>query len=378
MSIAYIPPRVPSVEGFLKEDGTVPLTGVWDTGNVLIKGPSAIYTSSTAPSAPYKNMLWNDTSIATRIMIRRWRGSEWQVVYGYETDSRTISLVHDHGALLTTVTIRDSAWNTIGAFGALGVTVTIEIENKTLKSFINAAAVNAGSGKVKLPLASGHGFVAGERVCIDGTTNYDGVYIIDSVEDGYIVIPATYVAETILNTAIVRVVIPAYGNTFGTNYNQITLKAKGFSSERTQNRSVVLFSMGNYSCLYIKNWALKGLVQGIKFVSPGGSNGSGIQIEASSKVDVEYCAFYNCYNGVICTTYSSVTAKTNTFHSCSFASIVSHVSATVISRENKSFSDGGYGLVADWGGTIKKIGAQQPTGTVANEYAVTSNAGQII
>lgn len=378
MSITYIPPRVPSVEGFLKEDGTVPLTGIWNTGNHNIIGPSAIYTSSTAPSAPYTNILWNDTSIATRIMIRRWSGSAWQVVYGYETASRTVSLVHDHGALLTTVTIRDSAWNTIGAFGALGVTVTIEIEDKTLKSFINAAAVDAGSGKVKLPLASGHGFVAGERVCIDGTTNYDGVYIIDSVEDGYIVIPATYVAETILNTAIVRVVIPAYANTFGTNYNQITLKAKGFSSERTQNRSVVLFSTVNNPCLFIKNWALKGLVQGIKFVSPGGSNGSGIQIQDSSKVDVEYCAFYNCYNGVICTTYSSVTATTNSFHSCSFASIASYLSSTVISRGNQSFSDGQYGLFADYGGTIKKTTATQPSGTTANEYAVTSRAGQII
>ena len=378
MSITYIPPRVPSVEGFLKEDGTVPLTGIWNTGNHNIIGPSAIYTSSTAPSAPYTNMLWNDTSIATRIMIRRWSGSAWQVVYGYETASRTVSLVHDHGALLNTTTIRDSAWNTIGAFGALNITITIEIENKTLKNFINATAVDAGSGKVKLPLASGHGFVAGERVCIDGTTNYNGVYRIDSVEDGYIVIPATYVAETILDTAIVRVVISASGNTFGTNYNQITLKAKNFSSERSQNKSVVFFSTVNGSCLYIKNWALKGLVQGIKFVSPGGSNGYGLYIMDSSKVDVEYCAFYNCYNGLVCTTYSSVTARMNTFHSCSFASIVSYFSSTVISNENNSFSDGQYGLVADYGGTIKKTSATQPTGSTANEYAVTSRGGRII
>ncbi len=378
MSITYIPPRVPSVEGFLKDDGTVPLSGIWDTGNYNIIGPSAIYTSPTAPSTPYTNMLWNDTSIPTRIMIRRWSGSEWQVVYGYETASRTISLVHDHGALLTTVTIRDSAWNTIGAFGAPSVTITIEIENKTLKNFINATAVNAGSGKVKLPLASGHGFVAGERVCVDGTTNYNGVYVIDSVEDGYIVIPATYVAETILNTAIVRVVISASGNAFVTNYNQITLKAKNFSFERTQNRSVVLFSTVNTPCLIIKNWALKGLVQGIKFVSPGGSSGYGLYIQDSSKVDFEYCAFYNCYTGLYCTTFSSVTATMNSFHSCSFASIASYFSSTVMSRENKSFSDGQYGLLADFGGTIKKIGAQQPTGTVANELAGTASAGQII
>ena len=270
MSITYIPPRVPSVEGFLKEDGTVPLTGIWDTGNVLIKGPSAIYTSATELTSPYVGMLWNDTSIASRQMIRRWNGTVWQVVYGYEMASRTVSLVHDHGALLDTATIRDSAWYSIGAFGALNIIITIEIENKTLKNFITAAAVDAGSGKVKLPLASGHGFVAGERICVDGTTNYNGVYVIDSVEDGYIVIPAAYVAETILASAIVRVVISAYGNTFGTNYNQITLKAKNFSSERSQNKSVVFFSTVNGSCIYIKNWALKGLVQGIKFVSPGG------------------------------------------------------------------------------------------------------------
>ena len=114
--------------------------------------------------------------------------------------------------------------------------------------------------------------------------------------------------------------------------------------------------MGNYACLYIKNWALKGLVQGIKFVSPGGSNGVGLLIQDSSKVDVEYCAFYNCYNGVVCETYSSVHFSMNTFHSCSFASIVSYNSATVIAKTNESFSDGQYGLVADWGGTIKEIG----------------------
>jgi len=377
MSITYIPPRVPSVEGFLKEDGTVPLTGVWDTGNVLIKGPSAIYTSSTAPSAPYTNMLWNDTSISTRIMIRRWSGSEWQVVYGYETASRTVSLVHDHGALLTSSLIRD-AINEIGTFSAPYVVASVEIENKTLKTFLNAVAVDAGSGKVKLPLASGHGFLAGEIVCIDGTTNYDGIYTIDSVEGGYIIVPATYVSETIPSSAIVRVVISSTGTTFPPKYIKINMFAKGFSQTRDQMKSVVLYAPGNTPCCFFVNWEMPSKVQGIKFVSPGGSQGMGIYIRDSSTVDVEYCAFYNCYNGFVCTTYSSVSATMNTFHSCSIASIVAYNSATVISRDNKSFSDGQYGLFADLGGTIKKTSAQQPTGTVANEYVNTSRAGQII
>ena len=374
MSITYIPPRVPSVEGFLKKDGTVPLTGVWDTGNVLIKGPSAIYTSSTAPSAPYTNMLWNDTSIATRVMIRRWSGSAWQVVYGYETASRTVSLVHDHGALLTGASIL-AACNDIGMFG--GQSITIMIENRTVKNFLNASAVNAGSGKVKLPLASGHGFVAGERVCVDGTTNYNGVYVIDSVVEGYIIIPATYVAETISASAVVRVVIDTAGLLVTNAYNFILLIGAGFYSSINQKQPVVFYSGTPSAALAITNMSLHSVVRGIKFVAPLAS-----QVFFVRKIllsTVEYCAFDGLVANGALSDYGSVLEIT----SCSFkdtgsAAIQAYRSATVISKDNSSVSGVKYGLVADFGGTIKKVSATQPTGTMANEYAVTSRAGQII
>ena len=378
MSITYIPPRVPSVEGFLKEDGTVPLTGIWNTGNYNIIGPSAIYTSSTAPSAPYRNMLWNDTSISTRIMIRRWSGSAWQVVYGYETAPRTVSLVHDHGALLTSSLIRD-AINEIGTFSAPYVVASVEIENKTLKNFVTASAVDAGSGKVKLPLASGHGFLAGEIVCIDGTTNYDGIYTIDSVEDGCIVVSVAYASETIPSSAIVRVVISSPGTAFPPKYIKINMFAKGFSQTRDQMKSVVLYAPGNTPCCHFTNWAMPSKVQGIKFVSPNGSSGAGFYIQDSSKIDVEYCAFSRClYYAACANTHSSVSVTQSHFKSCSAGAIAAFNSATILSSDNESVLPGEYGLYATLGGTIKKTSAQQPTGTVANEYANTSKAGQII
>ena len=101
MSITYIPPRVPSVEGFLREDGTIPLSSEWDTGNFQIKGPSAVYASSTEPTTPYDGMLWNDTSVSTRQVIKKWTGTAWAQIGGVESSNRTISLVHDHEALLT-------------------------------------------------------------------------------------------------------------------------------------------------------------------------------------------------------------------------------------------------------------------------------------
>lgn len=373
MSITYIPPRVPSVEGFLKDDGTVPLTGIWNTGNYNIIGPSAIYTSSTAPSAPYTNMLWNDTSIATRVMIRRWSGSAWQVVYGYETAPRTVSLVHDHGAKLTGASIL-AAYNDIGMFG--GQSITITIKNKTVKNFLNASAVNAGSGKVKLPLASGHRFVAGEKVCIDGTTNYNGVFDIGSVEEGYIIIPATYVAETISASAVVRVVIDTAGLIIKNAYNIILLIGEGFDSSINQKQPVVFYSGTTSETLIITNMPLYSVVRGIKFVAPLDS--TAFYVGKILLSTVEYCAFNGTAANGVLSDYGSVLEVTSCSFNASFTAILAYRSATVIANNNSSVSGVKYGLVADFGGTVKKVSATQPTGTMANEYAVTSRAGQII
>jgi len=319
-------------------------------------------------------MLWNDTSIATRVMIRRWSGSAWQVVYGYETAPRTVSLVHDHGALLTGASIL-AAYNDIGMFG--GQSITITIKNKTVKNFLNASAVDAGSGNVMLPLASGHGFVAGEKVCIDGTTNYNGVFDIGSVEEGYIIIPATYVAETISASAVVRVVIDT-ANLIVTNaYNIISLIGEGFDSSINQKQPVVFYSGTTSATLTIADMSLKSVVRGIKFVASLAS--IVFYVRKILLSSVEYCAFNGIAANGVLAEYGSVLEVT----SCSFkdtgnAAIQAYRSATVISNNNSSVSGVKYGLVADFGGTIKKVSSTQPGGTIANEIAVTSRAGQII
>ena len=58
------------------------------------------------------------------------------------------------------------------------------------------AAVNKGGGKVGIQLDA-HGFSVGSRVVIEGTTNYDGAYLVDEdTTTNEIVIVATYAAET--------------------------------------------------------------------------------------------------------------------------------------------------------------------------------------
>ena len=364
MSITYIPPRVPSVEGFLKEDGTVPLSGIWDTGNVLIKGPSAIYTSSTAPLSPYTGMLWNDTSIASRKMIRSWSGSAWGVVSGYETASRTISLVHDHGALLTNTYISNVWNNEIGKNGS--ATITIEIDNKTHKNFSAGAAVDAGGGLVKLPIASGHGFLAGERVCIDGTVNYDGVFVIDSVEETYIIIPATYVSETIPADAVIRVVIEN-GIFFGVNTNSITVTAKGYSSAtRTQKQRVVIYNSVSYAHPYFASLLRETHVNGIKVHAV---NSIGIQVQSCNSIFFESCAVSgNISKAAISLSQGGSGAVRYLSIKNAAQGILASYGTSVVSFECRSIANVKYGLYAFWGGTIIKASTNQPTGSTANEF----------
>ena len=63
-----------------------------------------------------------------------------------------------------------------------------------------AAATDKTGGKVGIPVTA-HGFSTGQKIILDGTTNYDGTYEVDadSTTDE-IVIVATYAAETFTGT----------------------------------------------------------------------------------------------------------------------------------------------------------------------------------
>ena len=361
---------IPEPEAILA-DGTVKLTSEWDTGNVLIKGPSAIYTSSTAPLSPYTGMLWNDTSIASRKMIRSWNGTAWVAVAGYEATSRTIYLVHDHGALITGAIFDSVFMLDIGRVGSAGVTV--DIENKTYKTFASGSAVDAGGGLVKLPIASGHGFLAGERVCIDGTVNYDAVFVIDSVEETYIVIPATYVAETIPADAVIRVVIEN-GIFFGFNTNSITVTAKGYSSAtRTQKQRVVIYNSASFAHPYFGSILKETHVKGIKVHAV---NSTGFQADSCISIFFESCAVSgNISNAAIHLPHGGSVVVMHLSIKNAAIGILASFGSSVVSYECKSIANVNYGLYAYWGGTIKKASATQPTGSTANEY--TSYGGLI-
>jgi len=277
---------------------------------------------------------------------------------------------------LITGAIFDSVFKLdIGRIGSSGVTV--DIENKTYKTFASGAAVDAGGGLVKLPIASGHGFLAGERVCIDGTVNYDGVFVINSVEETFIIIPATYVAETIPADAVIRVVIEGV-NIFSISgfITPLLIQAHGWSSGRTQKQTVVFFSNTATPALRIRGLTNESYVRGIKFVSATNtvvvtSSCATITYDSCSVLgNMTYPAFFGSYGGLIRIT------------DCQFrkahTAIYSYYGATILSNNNETISSVSFGLLADQGGLIIKTSAQQPTGSTANESAITSRGGRII
>lgn len=81
----------------------------------------------------------------------------------------------------------------------LGAPVTAAPASDTID---NAAAVDKVGDYVGIPI-TGHAFVAGQPITIDGSTNYDGTHIIYSKTANEIVIPAIYVAETFAGTETV-------------------------------------------------------------------------------------------------------------------------------------------------------------------------------
>jgi hypothetical protein len=70
---------------------------------------------------------------------------------------------------------------------------------ETKATLNNAAAVDKGGGEVGIPI-TGHSYAADMRVRIDGTTNYDAAYIVQSVTVNEIVVEATYIGETFAGT----------------------------------------------------------------------------------------------------------------------------------------------------------------------------------
>src|SRR4030042_142913 len=96
----------------------------------------------------------------------------------------------------------------------------------------NSAVVDNGDGTVGIVITA-HGLSAGNYIIIAGTTNYDGIHKIESIEDANTVnITATYVAETPAGSETYKT---CFKNPYGDEYQimevRLTLSAAGGAAE---------------------------------------------------------------------------------------------------------------------------------------------------
>jgi len=103
---------------------------------------------------------------------------------------------------------------------------------KAISGVLNAAgdAVDAGSGVVTLPF-TGHGFLAGSWVYIQGSVAYDGFYEIQAVAANTFNINAVFVAEAFAGTEYAGAAIGGFGRAF--RVNEIRLHLNGASANES-------------------------------------------------------------------------------------------------------------------------------------------------
>lgn len=96
----------------------------------------------------------------------------------------------------------------------------------------NSAVVDNGNGTVGIVITA-HGLTAGNYILIAGTTNYNGVHMIESVEDANTVnITAAYVAETPAGTETYKTCFQnPYHDAFQIMEIRLTLSAAGGANE---------------------------------------------------------------------------------------------------------------------------------------------------
>jgi hypothetical protein len=95
----------------------------------------------------------------------------------------------------------------------------------------DATVVDNGDGTVGIPITA-HGLSANNYVLIAGTTNYNGVHKIVSVDTNVINITATYVAETVASSDTYKTCFQnPYNNEFQIMEVRLTLSAAGGAAE---------------------------------------------------------------------------------------------------------------------------------------------------
>ena len=158
--------------------------------------------------------------------------------------------------------------------------------------------------------------------------------------------------------------------------NAITITAKDYVASGHQKQRVVFYNDLSYARPYFAGLLRESYIRGIKFYT---ESSIGIQIETCLSLFVEYCSVTgNASYDALHVSQGSFVRANCLFVEKANAAISSFYGSTVLSNECQTVSNVKYGLYADLGGTIKKTSVTQPTGSIANEYAVTSRGGQII
>jgi len=109
---------------YLKNTGDT-ATGEFTFNNNFFSN-STVFSGDTAPTTLFTNMLWQDTSVATRFMLKRYNGSDWIKVYSAETATRTVNVDNS----MSTAEIQAEI-DSIGRNILAGVVITLQFADGT-------------------------------------------------------------------------------------------------------------------------------------------------------------------------------------------------------------------------------------------------------
>lgn len=274
----------------------------------------------------------------------------------------------------------------IGKYIPNGVTITIQFTNTSAKYLNNSAVVDLGDGTVKISCTN-HGFVQGDVVSIDGTTNYNGEYTLPSQANGdanNFVITATYVAETPPTTAIVRKPLNlTTALQLKGFYGGGTIIIQGNIGETDGNgfhttQQVYLKSNSNTNVLSIINNQVQFMIKNIKVKANTSSSSNSAVYASVSDVSIYFSYFLGTsasYGFGINIINSGATAYIQkNYVSNVLYGIGSQLTALVYSNENDDYGTmPAYGLLSSSAIIYKR--STQPAGSTANESK--ANGGQI-
>ncbi len=302
-----------------------------------------------------------------------------------ETVSRTITIPYTYTAVEIQTEI-----NNIGKYIPQGVVITLQFTNTSAKYFANAAVVDKGSGKVGLP-CNAHGFSVGATIEIDGTTNYNGSFVVDADSStNEIVITASYIAETLLTTAIARIPTIFSGGISLRGFfggGQIVLRGNTSETSATvlHTTQQVIFdnsaNSGHVIACYSNNVIVS--VYNIKIKLKDAASIAGIFNSYSKPMAIRYnyihAAGQTALNYGINISFSSADIRSCYFTNMQNAIALTDINDLVDGGLVKSVGNDDYGTKPKYGlytnsGIIMKAGTQ-PTGATADESKV--NGGQI-